>query len=52
MKKLSALPVHALGLDFVHGNSLELLKKYGFPKDKVLLAGVIDGRNVWRSDLG
>jgi 5-methyltetrahydropteroyltriglutamate--homocysteine methyltransferase len=46
-----ALPVHGLGLDFVHGNSLEQLKQYGFPQDKVLVAGVIDGRNVWRSDL-
>ncbi|MBO0602801.1 5-methyltetrahydropteroyltriglutamate--homocysteine S-methyltransferase [Sporosarcina sp. E16_3] len=46
-----ALPVHGFGLDFVHGDSLELLQKYGFPQDKVLAAGVIDGRNVWRADL-
>ncbi|RWR12547.1 5-methyltetrahydropteroyltriglutamate--homocysteine S-methyltransferase [Siminovitchia fortis] len=45
------LPAAAIGLDFVHGNSLELLQKYGFPKDKYLAAGVIDGRNVWRHDL-
>ena len=50
-EEISALPVYALGLDFVHGNSLELIQKNGFPKDKVLVAGVIDGRNVWRSDL-
>ncbi|MFD1928070.1 5-methyltetrahydropteroyltriglutamate--homocysteine S-methyltransferase [Sporosarcina siberiensis] len=49
--EVSALPVHALGLDFVHGNTIELLQKFGFPKDKVLLAGVVDGRNVWKSDL-
>ena len=48
---VAALPVQGLGLDFVHGDSLELLQKYGFPKDKVLAAGVIDGRNVWRADL-
>ncbi|NYF26348.1 5-methyltetrahydropteroyltriglutamate--homocysteine S-methyltransferase [Sporosarcina sp. JAI121] len=48
---VAALPVYGLGLDFVHGNSLGLLRKYGFPKDKVLAAGVIDGRNVWRADL-
>jgi 5-methyltetrahydropteroyltriglutamate--homocysteine methyltransferase len=48
---VAALPVHGLGLDFVHGDSLSLLQKYGFPKDKVLAAGVIDGRNVWRADL-
>ncbi|WP_144460566.1 5-methyltetrahydropteroyltriglutamate--homocysteine S-methyltransferase [Siminovitchia fortis] len=45
------LPAAAIGLDFVHGNSLELLQKHGFPKDKYLAAGVIDGRNVWRHDL-
>lgn len=45
------LPVKAIGLDFVHGDSLELLQTYGFPKDKVLAAGIIDGRNVWRADL-
>ena len=50
-EEVSALPVHALGLDFVHGNSLELIQKNGYPQDKVLVAGVIDGRNVWRSDL-
>lgn len=45
------LPVKAIGLDFVHGDSLELLKEYGFPKDKVLAAGIVDGRNVWRANL-
>src|SRR5690625_1760347 len=46
--RISKLPVKAIGLDFVHGDSLELLKTYGFPKDKVLAAGIVDGRNVWR----
>lgn len=45
------LPVAAIGLDFVHGDSLELLRLHGFPKDKFLAAGIIDGRNVWRRDL-
>lgn len=45
------LPVHGIGIDFVHGDSLEQLKAYGFPKDKVLAAGIIDGRNVWRAHL-
>lgn len=46
------LPVDGIGLDFVHGRegNVNALKKYGFPEDKVLAAGVIDGRNVWRSD--
>ena len=48
-----ALPVAAIGLDFVHGReeNLKHLEQHGFPKDKVLAAGIIDGRNVWRSDL-
>ncbi len=50
-ERISKLPVKAIGLDFVHGDSLELLKTYGFPKDKVLAAGIIDGRNVWRANL-
>lgn len=50
-KEVVKLPIKGIGLDFIHGNSLELLKKYGFPKDKVLAAGVINGRNVWRSNL-
>lgn len=45
------LPVAGVGIDFVHGDSLNDLREYGFPKDKVLAAGVIDGRNVWRQDL-
>src|SRR5690625_2856114 len=51
-EKITNLPVKAIGLDFVHGNSLQLLQEYGFPKDKVLAAGIIDGRNVWRPNLG
>ena len=45
------LPVAGVGLDFVHGDALYSLRQYGFPKDKVLAAGVIDGRNVWRHNL-
>lgn len=48
---LVKFPVAAIGLDFVHGDNLAQLVQYGFPEDKVLVAGVIDGRNVWRSDL-
>jgi len=53
-EETAALPVDGLGLDFVHGGkrNLEHLARYGFPQDKVLGAGIIDGRNIWRSDLG
>jgi 5-methyltetrahydropteroyltriglutamate--homocysteine methyltransferase len=42
------LPVKTISLDFTRGNNLELLKKHGFPADKILGAGVVDGRNIWR----
>ncbi|MEI3607756.1 5-methyltetrahydropteroyltriglutamate--homocysteine S-methyltransferase [Pseudogracilibacillus sp. SE30717A] len=50
-ERISQLPVAGIGLDFVHGDSLELLRTYGFPQDKVLAAGIIDGRNVWRANI-
>ena len=50
-ERITHLPVAALGIDFVHGDSLSLLQEFGFPADKYLAAGIIDGRNVWRADL-
>src|SRR5699024_12366618 len=49
--KIIQLPMKAIGLYFVHGDSISLLKRHRFPKDKVLAAGIVDGRNVWRADL-
>jgi 5-methyltetrahydropteroyltriglutamate--homocysteine methyltransferase len=50
---LVRLPVHGIGLDFVRGREphLRLLQEQGFPADKWLAAGVINGRNVWAADL-
>ncbi|MCG3662711.1 5-methyltetrahydropteroyltriglutamate--homocysteine S-methyltransferase [Aliarcobacter butzleri] len=49
-KILVNTPIWALGLDFIHGNknleALELIKN----SNKVLIAGVIDGRNIWKSN--
>ncbi|TNJ63430.1 5-methyltetrahydropteroyltriglutamate--homocysteine S-methyltransferase [Paenibacillus hemerocallicola] len=49
-----SLPVDGIGLDFVHGydRNLSHISRFGFPADKKLGAGVIDGRNIWRADLG
>lgn len=50
-QKLLALDFAALGLDFMEGEkNLELLASYGFPEDKLLFAGVIAGKNIWRCD--
>lgn len=45
------LPVYGIGLDFVLGKeNVDLIQKFGFSKDKVLVAGLISGRDVWRTD--
>lgn len=45
------LDFDGIGLDFLEGKqSLELLQKNGFPEDKVLFAGVVNGKNIWKCD--
>ncbi len=52
IKQLYDLPVKALGLDFVYGKeNFEKIKDHSFPSDKILVAGIVDGRNVWRSNI-
>ncbi|AZK47680.1 5-methyltetrahydropteroyltriglutamate--homocysteine S-methyltransferase [Paenibacillus lentus] len=48
-----SLPVAGIGLDFIHGGdgNLAALRKFSFPRGKTLGAGVVDGRNIWRTDL-
>ncbi len=47
---LQALPFDGIGLDFIEGRlSLDLVKKHGFAKDKLLFAGVVNGKNIWRN---
>ncbi len=51
-EQVVALPVDGIGLDFVRGQrNLEALQQHGFPPDKALGIGLVDGRNVWRTDL-
>lgn len=46
------LPVEGIGLDFHRGRkNADLIARHGFPKDKILVAGVVDGRNIWVNDL-
>lgn len=51
-KTVTALKcVTALGFDLVRGSkNLDLIKS-GFPSEKYLFAGVVDGRNIWANDL-
>src|SRR5215207_1535672 len=49
---LAALPVDGVGLDFIRGpQNLDFITQSGFPEDKWLAAGVVDGRNVWTNEL-
>ncbi len=49
---LADLPVEGIGLDFCRGpENLELLRAAGGLGAKLLIAGVVDGRNVWANDL-
>jgi len=52
-EELISFPVAGIGLDFVHdkGKNFEHLKAHGFPKGKVLAAGILDGRNIWKANL-
>lgn len=48
---VAALGFDGIGLDFVEGKqTLSLIKKYGFPGDAKLFAGVVNGKNIWRND--
>ncbi|KAJ4971342.1 hypothetical protein NE237_004441 [Protea cynaroides] len=51
-KTLTSLKgVSAFGFDLVRGTKTLDLIKGGFPSDKFLFAGVVDGRNIWADDL-
>ncbi|SFU58812.1 5-methyltetrahydropteroyltriglutamate--homocysteine S-methyltransferase [Butyrivibrio sp. M55] len=50
---LTQLDFDAIGLDFIEGKeSLELVNKNGFPADKLLFAGVVNGKNIWKNNYG
>ncbi|MBR6909935.1 MAG: 5-methyltetrahydropteroyltriglutamate--homocysteine S-methyltransferase, partial [Lachnospiraceae bacterium] len=52
-KEVAALDLYAVGLDFVEGRkTLELVEEAGFPEDKILFAGVVNGKNIWRNNYG
>nr|BAN04645.1 cobalamin-independent methionine synthase [Senna obtusifolia] len=51
-KTLTALKgITAFGFDFIRGTKTLDLIKSGFPSNKHLFAGVVDGRNIWANDL-
>ncbi|MDW8706902.1 5-methyltetrahydropteroyltriglutamate--homocysteine S-methyltransferase, partial [Streptococcus suis] len=48
--ELTSLPVDAIGLDFVEGKETAALVATGFPADKTLYAGIVNGKNIWRNN--
>jgi len=52
-RDIITLPFDGVGLDFVEGKeTAALIKEYGFPSDKILFAGVVNGKNIRRNDYG
>jgi 5-methyltetrahydropteroyltriglutamate--homocysteine methyltransferase len=49
--RLVQLPVHGYHIDLVRAPHQLTAWRAALPADKVLSVGVIDGRNVWRTDL-
>ena len=50
-EEVIGLDFDGIGLDFLEGKqTVELLETYGFPADKTLFAGVLNGKNIWKSD--
>ncbi|MBB6633676.1 5-methyltetrahydropteroyltriglutamate--homocysteine S-methyltransferase [Cohnella thailandensis] len=52
LEKIKLLPVDGIGLDFVRdgGANAEAIENSGWPADKTLGAGIVDGRGIWRVD--
>ena len=49
-QQITALDFDAVGLDFIEGKqTMTLVEKYGFPAEKLLFAGVVNGKNIWRN---
>jgi len=50
-QELINLDFDGIGLDFLEGKkTIELIKENGFPKDKQLFAGIVNGKNIWKCD--
>lgn len=49
-KDLIAMPFAGIGLDFLEGKkTAALVEEYGYPADKILFAGLVNGKNIWKN---
>lgn len=47
---LTAMDFDGIGLDFLEGKeTVRLIEAYGFPADKILFAGLVNGKNIWKN---
>ncbi len=50
-QQVMTLEFDGIGLDFVEGKrNIDLITSNGFPGGKLLFAGLINGKNIWRND--
>lgn len=50
-KEVKELPFYGLGLDFVEGEkNLDFIKELGWNDKTILFAGLINGKNIWKSN--
>lgn len=48
---LTEMDFDGIGLDFIEGKeTLSLVTANGFPKNKLLFAGVVNGKNIWKNN--
>lgn len=48
--EMCSMDFDGIGIDFIDGAFSHKFIRNGFPKEKVLFAGVVSGRNVWRNN--
>ena len=49
-KDLITMPFAGIGLDFLEGKkTAALVAEYGYPADKILFAGLVNGKNIWKN---
>ena len=49
--EVTSLAFDGIGLDFIEGRkTFELIRTNGFPGDKILFAGLVNGKNIWRNN--
>lgn len=52
LTELYDLPIDGIGIDIVKGETnIDMILNNGFPEDKELIIGCVDGTNIWRTEI-